>query len=100
MVSLGVVVLIRVCPGRSRVHSGSLGCVLEVFGFIRCFGYIRVRRGRHLVHSRSLSAFVCALGFIGFIRGRWVHLAAPWGTSDSFGGVRFIRVRLGGRWVH
>ena len=36
------------------------------------------------------------MGVVGF---SWIHSGAPWGSSDSFGLVGFIRVRSGGRRV-
>ena len=42
-------------------------------------------------------ALWCALGVVDFMRGRWVHSGAPWGSS---GVVGVTRVRPGVRWVH
>ena len=41
-----------------------------------------------------------ALGVVGFIWCRWVHLGAPWGSLRSSVDVGFTRVRPGVRWVH
>ena len=76
-------------------HSG-------VFGFIRApAGGRRV----HWVHSGapwwslgSLGLFGRALGVLGYIHS--VRPGGPWGSSDSFMFVRFIRARQGGSLVN
>ena len=45
----------------------------------------------------SFAVVACSPGVVGFIRGLCVHSGAPWGMSDSFVGVVFIRVRAAGR---
>ena len=67
------------------------GRSLVVEGFVR---FIWARTGSRPVLSGS---FVRTLGFIGFIKVRWVHSCAPrvhWVYSGSLG------ARPGCRWVH
>ena len=51
----------------------------------------------HWVHPGSLGSLGCALVVVGFV---WGHSCAPWVSLDSFGIVRFTRVRPAGRWFH
>ena len=112
--SCGVIGCTRVRPRGRWVHVmslGSLGCVLGVVGFIpgRCIrsgapwrffcssgvvGFTCVSPRGHWVHPGSLGSFGCALGVVGFV---WGHSRAPWMSLDSFGVVRFTRVR---RWFN
>ena len=78
------------CPGGGRVQSGapwgssdSLGRTLGVVGF---FGVGRVGSG--------------VLGVVELIRILWVCSVVPWGSSGSFGFVRFVRVCPSGRRFH
>ena len=54
-----------------------------------------MRPGERWIHSRSLGSFGCDLGVVGFIKGRWVHSGASWGSLGSFGVVGFIGVHTG-----
>ena len=90
----GVVGFIRVRPGGSRVHAGSLcsfGRALEVVGFIRFLG---VHSGAACGASGSLGSFRRALGVVGFILVRWVH------SLVSFSFLVFIRACPENRQVH
>ena len=51
------------------------------------------------VHHGSLGTLAYALGVVGFIRGRWVHSRAPWGSWSSSQVVEFTHGRTRGRWV-
>ena len=117
--SFAFVGFIHARSGGYRVHfgsSGSLGCALGVVGFhcvhsyaskawsfsIRFVGFIRSgpefrRIGSILTRMRLqgwLGYLRRAMYVIGFIR---VHVAAPWGSSGSFG---FIQARPVCRRVH
>ena len=81
-------------------HSGMLRKHSELLGSFGCaFGDRRI-------HPGSLGSMGCALGFVGFIRGRWVHWGAPWGSSRSSCVAGLLAERPGvarsiaGRWVH
>ena len=80
-------------------------------------GFTQVRPGCCRVHSGWLGSGGCALGVVGFMRDRWVHDGASWGSSGSFGCslghsgvpwgwsgslvvVGFTRLRPVGRRVH
>ena len=112
-VSLGsseVVVFTRVCHGGRWVNTGYLGSVPRALGVFRVrlvhsgAPWVRLVHARRWVHPRSLGSLGCAMGFVGFMRGRWVHASAPCWALSSCGVVRFIRggtrVRPEGRWVH
>ena len=83
------------------------GAPLGPLGFV---WFIHARPGGRLVHLSSLGSLRRALRVVVFVRARpvvggfirvlWVSSGAPWETSCSFGFVRFIRARSGGRWVH
>ena len=125
----------RVRAGSLWVHAGSLGSLrfaLGVIAFIRgslgslgfasvnlpwgsmgsseVVAFTRVCPWGRWVHPGSLGSIKFALGFTGFIRGRWVHLGSSWVSMGSsvvvgllafaMGVVGFTGVRLGGRWVH
>ena len=95
------------------------------------FGVIGVRSEVRRVRSGSMGSLGCAMwdvgigsvGVVGLVRGHWVHLGLPWGTSGSLGlsgiiglclGVHRVCsgsmsslgcalgvvVFVGGRWVH
>ena len=115
----------RVLAGGLWVHAGSLGSLrfaLGVIAFIRgslgslgfasvhlpwgsmgsseVVAFTRVRPWGRWVHPGSLGSIKFALGFTGFIRGRWVHLGSSWVSMGSSVVVGFTGVRHGGRWVH
>ena len=75
---------------------GKFGCALVVYSSSR-LRFIRVRPGVRLVSSGSLGSLAFAFGFVGFIRGHWVHWCLPWGTSCSSG---VIMMRTGDHCVH
>ena len=124
--SSGIVGITRVGPGRRSVHLrslGSLGSVLVVVGYIlgrsvrpgshwlylgssRVVGFTQFRPVFRWVLPGSLGSSG-DVGFTrvhtgcrGFIRGRWVHSGAPWGSMDSCRVVKFTRLRPGGHCVH
>ena len=47
-----------------------------------------------------MCSFRLALGDVGYIRGRSVHLCSPLASLGSSGVVGFTRVRRGGSWAH
>ena len=49
-------------------------------------------------HPGSLGSLGCTLGFVGLIRGRWVHSCAPKGSLGSFGCALGVVVYICGRW--
>ena len=57
-----------------------MGCVLRFVVIVRVRGLLGCALGYIAIGSLG-----CALGVVGFVRGRWVHLGAPWGTSCSSG---------------
>ena len=104
----------------TREHPGGVG-FMRVVGIVRgrwvhsiapwgslgssgVVGFTRVRPVRRWVHAASLVssgvALVYALGFVGFIRCRWVLSSAPCGSLRSSVVVGFTRVCPGDRWVH
>ena len=73
------------------------------------FRVIGVRPEVRRVRSRSMDSLWCALadirigcalGVVGFVQVRWVHLGVPWGKSGSFGVAGFIGVCPGGHHVY
>ena len=72
-----------VLTGRRRFHPGSLP-------------YAQGSK----VHLGSLDSLRYAMLVVWFIRGCWVNLGSPWGSSGSFRVAGFIRVRSGGLRVH
>ena len=110
MGSSGVVGITRVRAGvvgfiRNRwVHSGSHCGSLGSPGIVR---FTQLRAGGRWVHPGSLGSLDLALadvgfalGVVGFMRGRWIHLDSPWGSLDSTGVVGFSRISPGVRLVH
>ena len=92
---------------------GFIRCVLDhagaswvLFGSFGVVGFTWVRPWGRRVHSWWLGSLVCPLLVDGFIRGGWVQLGAPRGSSGSLRSlcsrgwglevVWFIR----GRWIH
>ena len=73
--------------GSCRFQSGSLGTRAFALGGLG-------------VHSGLLGSRGCALLVNRFIRGRWVHWGAPWGSLGSSGFAGFIDMRPDGRWEH
>ena len=62
------------------------------------YGFSRVRTGVCLVHPVSVGSLVRALGVVGLIHVRWVHLRTPLRSMGSSGMLRSL-VRPGSRWV-
>ena len=78
-------------------HSWSLDSLGCTLGFVV---FIRVRWVHSCERRGSLGSFGCALEVVRFIRGRWVHSGVPWWSLGSPGVVGFLWVLPGDRWVH
>ena len=86
--SFEVAGFIAVRPVGGRVHQGScvhLGVRLVSSESSGVAGFIGVHPVDRRVHPGLLGSLGCALGIVWFIRGRWVHWGAPWGSLDSSG---------------
>ena len=83
----------RVFPGGRWVHQGSLGSLARTLGFV---GFIRgrwVHSGCRRFHPVSLTSLARALGVAAFIRSRCVQSRAPCVSLGLSGVIRFTRVR-------
>ena len=56
--------------------------------------------GVRRVHPESQGSQGCTQRAVGFIRGRWIHWGAPWGSSGSSGVTGFTGMCPGVRRVH
>ena len=89
------------CLGGRWVHPGELGShAWQSSVSSSVVGFIQARTGGRRVHPVAFGTLGCALEIVGFIRGRWVHWSAPWGSSGSFGVSGFIGVRPVNRLVY
>ena len=83
--------------GGRWVHQGSLGSLARALGFV---GFIRGRwvlSGCRRFHPVSLGSLARALGVAAFIRGRCVQSRAPCVSMGLSGVIRFTRVRTSSR---
>ena len=112
--SCGVVLFTRARLGGRWVHPGLLrtirACAGCRSGHPVSLGSIARAQGVCWVHPLSFGSLARTLVIVGFIRGSWVHLRAPWwlfcSLAHALGVVGFIGetlgsvARSGGCWVH